>query len=185
MPLVIAVVLAAATTAPALRPRIVAVIAVGGLALFLLRMGLVGVQWERAQPGYARDLAILDRMPQGGRLAVAFPGSAIASDPAPKTHLPTMAVISRQAFVPTLFAYRGQQPVALTPEAQRLADRAEPNALWNALTGIGGATPAALDVLRDFDAVVVLDRYPFAIQPIDMLKPIAVEPDFALYRVQR
>ncbi len=185
MPLVIAVVLAAATTAPVLRHRTVMVIASAGLVLFVLRMGLIDVQWERAQPGYARDLAILQLVPEGGRLAVAFPAGAIASDPAPKIHLPTMAVIGRDAFVPTLFAFRGQQPVALTPEAQSLADRAEPSALWSALTGAGGAAPVALDALRDFDAVVVLDRHPFAIKPVDMLKPVAVEPDFALYRIQR
>lgn len=184
MPVVIALVLSAATTAPALRPRALAAIAAAGLALFLLRMGLVTAQWERAQPGYARELAILDQVPVGGRLAVAFPAGAIASDPAPRTHLPTMAIIEREAFVPTLFAFRGQQPVALTPEAQRLADEAEPSALWRALTAEGGPSPAARGMLRDFDALVMLDRYPFALPPTGLLKPLAVEPAFALYRIE-
>jgi hypothetical protein len=183
MPLAIAVVLAAATTAPVLRPRAVAAIAVTGLALFGLRMGLVSVQWERAQSTYARDLAILDQVPEGGRLAVAFPASAIASDPTPTTHLPTLAAIRREAFVPTLFAYGGQQPLAFTLEAQRLADRAEPSALWRALTG--GTEAGTLEVLRDFDAVVVLDRHPFAVPANVLLKPVTVEPDFALYRIER
>ena len=76
-----------------------------------------------------RDLSV------GGRLAVAYPSGAIHSDPVPKTHLPTLSVIRRQAFVPTLFAYRGQQPIAFTPVAQRLADRAQPDLLWRMLMG--------------------------------------------------
>jgi len=185
MPVVIALVLAAGTTAPALRPRTVAAIGAAGLALFLLRMGLVGAQWERAQAGYARELAILAQVPAGGKLAVAFPAGAIASDPAPKTHLPTMAIIERQAFVPTLFAYRGQQPVALTPEAQRLADGAEPSALWRALMAEGGPSAAARQALQGFDMLVVLDRYPFALPATGLLSPVAVEPAFALYRIER
>ena len=185
MPLAIAVLLASATTAPALRRRTVIATGTAGIALFLFRMGLVTAQWQQAQPGYARELAILAQVPEGGRLAVAYPAGAIASDPAPTTHLPTMAVIERQAFVPTLFAYRGQQPVRLTPEAQRLAAEAEPSALWRALMVEGGAAPEVPRALRDYDALVVLDRRPFALPPVPGLTPVAVEPSFALYRIGR
>lgn len=85
--------------------------------------------------------------------------------------------------MPTLFAYRGQQPLALTPEAQALADRAQPSALWRALMEDGADAGALLEALRQFDALIVLDRKPFALRPTPGLSPIAVEPEFALYRI--
>jgi len=183
LPLVIGLVLAAATSAPKLAPRTVRAVALAGLALFLSRMGVIAVEWHRADAADERYIAILDRVPVGSRLAVAFPSGAIHSDPVPKTHLPTLAIIRRQAFVPTLFAFRGQQPLAFTPEAQRLVDLAQPNQLWLTLTGGGADRAAALATIREFDMLVVLDRKPFTLAPMPGLTPIAIEPDFALFRI--
>src|SRR6476620_2666377 len=45
-----------------------------------------------------------------------------------RAHLPSLAISRREAFVPTLFAYPVQQPVALRPSYAALADAATPRA---------------------------------------------------------
>ena len=183
LPLVIAAVLAAATTAPSLRPRVATTIAIAGLALFAARMAAVGVAWQRSDAIYARRIAILDEVPEGSRLAVAFPPGTISSAAIPEAHLPSLAIVDRNAFVPTLFAYRNQQPVVFTPEYRQLAERSEPGALWQALVEGDRSAGGTLDILARYDAVVVLAPHPFSLPPMAPLRPIAVEPDFALYRV--
>jgi hypothetical protein len=185
LPLVLAALLAAATAAPRLTMSSVRLVALAGLALFLARMTEVWVHWERADAAYARLLPILDQVPEGGRLAVGYPPEVVGSTAIPTAHLPTLAIARRDAFVPTLFAYRGQQPVVLTPEAQRLAAETSPTAVWRALMGEKSAGIGALPGLREFDAVVLLNRRPFTVPPTPGLVPLAVEPDFALYRIER
>lgn len=185
LPLVIGTALAAATASPALAGRGLRLVALAGLALFLARMAEVWIHWERADAVYARLLPILDQVPAGGRLAVGYPPDAVGSTAIPTTHLPTLAIVRRDAFVPTLFAYRGQQPVALTPEAEGLAAAAAPGTVWRALMSEGTGGLGALPALRGFDAVVLLDRRPFVMRPMPGLVPLSVEPDFALYRVER
>ena len=185
LPLVIAAIFAASTAAPALNSRFARLAALAGLALFLARTAEVWVHWVRADAVYARLLPALDQVPRGARLAVGYPPEAVDSTAVPTAHLPTLAIVHRDAFVPTLFAYRGQQPVALTPEAERLASLASPSAVWRALMSGNPDPVGALPVLREFDAVLLLDRRPFSMKPTPGLVPLAVEPDFALYRVVR
>jgi hypothetical protein len=180
LPPALAFLLVAATTAPRLAPRAARAVALGLLVLFLARMGAVAVAWERADAVYERLLAALDRVPAGGRLAVAHPADAINSAPIPKTHLPVLAIARREAFVPTLFAFEGQQPVRLTEAGRRLAAAASPPELWAAL--MAGTVPAGL---REFDAVAVLSRHPFELPSNPLLQPLAVEPDFAVYALRR
>jgi hypothetical protein len=180
VPPALALVLAAATVAPRLGSRAGSAIALGLLALFVLRIGVIGVAWERAGGVYETLLAALDKVPEGSRLAVAYPADAVNFERVPKTHLPVLAVARRQAFVPTIFAYRGQQPLRLTATGERLAAAAPPDRLWAAL--IAGAAPAEL---REFDAVVVLARRPLELPPNPALLPLALEPDFAVYAIRR
>lgn len=180
LPLAIAVLLAAATTTPSLRPQAARVIVLAGLVLFLARMTVIGATWQHSEAVYGRLAAILRQIPEGARLAVAYPPEAIASEAIPKTHVPTLAIIERDAFVPTLFAYPSQQPVLFRPEYRELAARAPPDTLWQALLAVDGG---ASTMLASYDDVVVLARRPFTLPPEPFLAPIAVEPDFALYRV--
>lgn len=184
LPLVMAVVLMAATAAPSLRSRVALAIACAGIVLFTVRMAVIAVNWHRSDTIYARLIGILDEIPDGARLAVAFPPESVGSQPVPTTHLPTLAVIERNAFVPTLFAYPTQQPIALTPEFKALAARSTPDAVWRALNGPESQADA-LDALQSYDDVVVLAPHAFALPPQPMLRPIAVEANFALYQIVR
>ena len=94
-------------------------------------MAVIEYVWLRADRVYSADLAGIDMLPRGAKLAVAYPASAVNFAPVPEVHLAVLAVARREAFVPTLFAYEGQQPIALEPPYDMLADAATPQDLWD------------------------------------------------------
>jgi hypothetical protein len=171
--------------------RAAAAVAAAIFVLFGLRMAVVAEAWHRSDVAYADNLAALSRtVPAGGRLAVAYPPVMVNvfRDQPPLVHLPTMAVIQRDAFVPTLFAYPTQQPVALLPAFRTLADAASPEALWSAFAAASpdGGDAAAAAALCRYDVAVFLDRQPVWVRPIEMLVPAeGGTPTFRLYRVER
>jgi hypothetical protein len=183
LPLAIVLVLAAGTTSLRLSAGGLRVAALAGLALFLARVAVTELDYARANQIYPRLIALLDQVPRGGRLAVAFNSNEIGSSGVPINHLPTLAVIRRDAFVPTLFALETQQPVSLTPAARALRDAADPGDLWAALMAGEAGDATVRSALAGFDALVVLDAQPFEVPATPFLAPVGVEPDFALYRI--
>jgi hypothetical protein len=147
------------------------------LALFAVRMAVVEQAWLRADRVYRPILAAFDRLPRGTRLAVASGPGAVGAGDLPLLHLPTYAVIAVDAFVPTEFAYAGQQPLGLTPAFQALADRAQPDALWAALLE-GDATG-----LAGYDALAIVDKRPIPPLAVPCLAPLYELPQFKLYRL--
>jgi hypothetical protein len=99
-------------------------------------------------------------------------------------HFPTLAVVRRDAFVPTLFAFPGQQPIALRGHYAALARRLPPGRLWAALVDrtapLDSAERAAL---AEYDFVIFEGRRPFAVHPPNELTPLFVVPRFVLARV--
>ena len=154
-----------------------------GFALFLARAAAMEVDCERADQVYPRLVALLDSVPQGGRLAVAFRSNEIGPAGIPINHLPTLAVLRRDAFVPTVFAYETQQPVILTPAARALRNTADPSELWTALMADEAGDAQLRQALAGFDALVALDPRPFEVPATPLLVPAGIEPNFALYRI--
>jgi hypothetical protein len=156
------------------------------LALFAVRLALVERAWLAADGIYRPILAAFERLPRGARLAVASGPGAVGAGPAPLLHLPTYAIITADAFVPTEFAYAGQQPLALTPAYEALAARSMPDDLW---AGLVAATPAkrgpALEALGEYDALAVIDRNPVPPLALRCLTPLYELPQFRLYAIDR
>src|SRR6266849_4217578 len=150
----------------------------------LLGLGVVAAVWHGSDQLYASLLPALDGMPAGSRVAVAFPPEALNSEAAPLAHFPTLAIIRRDAFVPTLFAFPTQQPVALRPAYRALADRLAPERLW---AGVVDAAPPLDDgeraALRGYDYVALVGRHPFALPTQPELERVFAAPRFALFRV--
>jgi len=92
-----------------------------------------------------------------------------------------MAVVRRDAFVPTLFAFPGQQPLRLRSPWAALAEMAQPPLLWAALTG---AAPSLPPVLTDFDAVALVGRRPGRVPSNPCVEPIFTAPSFQLLAVR-
>jgi hypothetical protein len=135
MPLVLALVLiGASSVALADRRRQNAILAAFGV-LFLVRMSVITVTWIEQDRTLAPMVAALEHLPPGSRVAVANNSSLVhvsRRDP-PLLHLAALAVVGADAFVPTLFAEPGQQPLALTPDYAALAAAASPGEFCDVL----------------------------------------------------
>jgi hypothetical protein len=114
-------------------------------------MGIVADEWLRADREYAALRPAFASIPFGAAMAVAAPPGAVRAGGVPLLHYPTLAVIDRDAFVPTLFADPYQQPVHFTPVAKKLAWEAENADLW---TAFARGSPIALP---GYDALAIVD----------------------------
>lgn len=184
LPVMLALVLCAGTewVAPSARTgrRFLAT----GAILLLVRLAEVAYVWHGSNREYESLLAGLDTVPAGSRIAVAFPDGAVNAVASPLVHLPTLAIARRQAFVPTLFAYPTQQPIALRPPWQALANALPPAALWAAFAERKPLDPAERAALDHFDYIVFLDRKPFELRDKAGLTPAFIAPRFQLYRLR-
>jgi hypothetical protein len=184
IPLLLALVLIAAsrwTAPPARRQRLFLSAA---LLLFLVRLGVVAASWQASDRVYASLQPAFDRLPAGDRLAVAYPPEALNSQPTPLVHFPTLAILRRDAFVPTLFAFPTQQPVLLQPRYRELAERLGPERLWSAFVGAGPPLDASeRATLAGYDHIVFVGRGAFAPPAARPLVPVFAAPRLALYAV--
>jgi hypothetical protein len=155
-----------------------------GVLLFLARVGVVAASWHASDRLYAELLPALDEIPRGSRVAVAYPSEAINSEATPLTHFPVLAVLRRDAFVPTLFAAPTQQPVALLPPYREVADGLLPERLWSIFVA-GGAPLERPEraVLAAYDYIVFLGRRPFTLAAPTGLDGVFASPRFAIYHV--
>jgi hypothetical protein len=162
-------------------------VAIGTAAALLLtlRMAVIERAWRRADRVYAADLAAIDALPRGARLGVAYP-DAVHVVPVPQVHLAAMAVVRRDAFVPTLFADRAQQPIVLRPPWAARAAAAQPPALWAAfVSGDRAALARLAPVLADYNFIVFVDRQPFIVRPARYLRPVFEQPTFQIFAIRR
>jgi len=159
-------------------------IAIGSVTCVLLfaRLAVVEAAWLEGDRTYRADLSAIDALPAGTKLAVAYPKSALQVLVHPEVHLPTLAVTRRQAFVPTLFAFPDQQPIALKPPYEKLAAAADPYELWAGLMmGDDAARRRTLAALAGYDAIVFVNHEPFQLPREDCLRPLFRRPTFQIY----
>jgi hypothetical protein len=165
-------------------PRIAA--AVGGTAalVLLLRLGVIEYTWYAADRVYSADLAGIDALPQGSKLAVAHPPDLFHVVAVPEVHLAVLAIQRRGVFVPTLFAITGQQPVALRATFAAVADATQPARLWATLTSPYASDRAPLPAgLEHFDFVAFIDKRPIRLPPHRCLASVFAQPTFQIYAV--
>jgi len=166
-------------------PRTAAAIGVVAAVLLVARMAVIEYVWLRADRIYWADLAGIDMLPRGAKLAVAYPASAVNFAPVPEVHLAVLAVARREAFVPTLFADKAQQPIALKPPYDVLADVATPPELW-AVVVLGGdaaKTGELQRALQQYDFVAVTGDERSDVPPARCLRPLFKQPTFEIFTV--
>jgi hypothetical protein len=90
--------------------RVRAALVAGIAMLFFVRMGVIAANWVQAQRVYQPILAAMEQLPKGARVAVLVGGDNFPylANP-PLDHVPNMAVITRDAYLNTLFAEPGKQ----------------------------------------------------------------------------
>lgn len=98
-----------------LPPRAAAILTIGGASLFLLRVGETSYGWHVRGTELEADLAALDQVPMGARIAVLSHSSECGTWPlAGRNHAPSLAIVRRHAFVTTEWDIPGQhlmQPI--------------------------------------------------------------------------
>jgi hypothetical protein len=173
-----------AGSVPQLGRREALVAASTAAVMFAVRLGVVESVWLRADKVYTADLAVLDHLPRGAKLAVAYPAGEENAGSIPLLHLPTLAAARREAFVPTLFAEPAQQPLVLTPLARALAAISVAPGWWLTFVNHDPVTRNLLaPALSQYGYVIFLDRKKFDLPPSTCLEPVAAEPRFKLVAV--
>ncbi len=152
------------------------IVAVALFALLAIRMTIIGDVWLKADRQYTSLMPAFDAIMPGAAVAVAAPSSDVQAGGVPLLHFPTIAVIKRDAFVPTLFADRFQQPVTLTRDAENLAGEAPPAVLWQKLTE--GASLS----LPGYDDLMIIDP-PHTINPASLGEVLFAAPRLLLVRL--
>jgi hypothetical protein len=172
-----------ASAAPRLPSRKLA-LAIGGMAAVVLfaRLAVIEAVCLQADRVYTADLTGIDALPVGVKLAVAYPPGAVNAVAIPEVHVATLAVWRRAAFVPTLFAFPGQQPIALKPPYDRLAAAATPFDLWAAfVVGDAEGRVRVSGALAAYDAIGFADRRPFQVPQDHCLHPGLAQPTFQIF----
>ena len=151
------------------------------LALFLVRLSAVGTEWLESDRFYAQLLPAFEKIPAGSRVAVANPTHSVDFLAPSLSHFPALAVVRRNAFVPTLFALPAQQPIALQPYFAAIASQLSTERLWAALV----ERTAPLDAIEhaafaEYDFVIFHALHPFALPPSRELTPLFITPRFVL-----
>jgi hypothetical protein len=163
MPLVLALLLVAGSDAAlrTLRQKLIA----GLIALiFVARIGIVASVWLADDRIYHPIVAALAELPRGSRLAVALPPNSfnLEKRKPPVAHLANLAIVEADSFVPLLFDFPGQQPVALRPAYAALAHGAGPEDFWAVLVaGAPDADGKIAAALAGYDDILVVSPVPF------------------------
>lgn len=163
MPVILALLLVAASSIALRDRRRQAILATLLTLLFVTRIGIVTATWIGYDRLYAPVVAALAALPPGSRLALASPPASVhvSGDGAPMTHLPDLAVVTADAFVPTLFAFPGQQPVALREPYGALASAASPDDFWALIAGgPADSRRRASTALPDYDFLIATAATP-------------------------
>jgi len=187
LPVAIFLLLIAATAPVGPLPRRVALaLRVAVMAMLLARISVIEAVWLQADRLYAADLAAIDQLPRGAKLAVAYPPRDINAGAIPQLHVAVLAAARRDAFVPTIFAFPTQQPLALRPPYDAFAGATSPSGLWAELVdGDATARRTAASVLKDYDFIVFADRDPFTVPPDPCLAALPSPPRFQLFALRR
>ena len=185
LPVALFLLLIAATAAKFPNRHTAAAIGAAATVLLFTRMAVIEYVWLWAGRVYSADLAGVDLLPRGAKLAIAHPASAVNFVPIPEVHLAVLAAARREAFVPTLFAREGQQPIALKPSYDTLAVAATPEDLW-AVIGAGrdtAKTAVLRTALQQYDYVAVTGGKPLDTPPNPCLRPFFRQPTFEIFTV--
>ena len=156
----------------------------GAAAMFLARFAVIAVVWHNAGRLYASLLPAFDVLPRGACLAVAFDKDSIAVQKAPLTHFPVLALLRRDDFVTTLFAYPEQQPITLQPATADLVALLPQDGLWWAFVDNSAMlSPAAQAALGQCGYAVFTGPRAFTLKNTAGLQPLFIAPRLRLYRV--
>jgi hypothetical protein len=160
-------------------------IGIATAAIFAGRMAVIEAVWLNSDAVYVADIAAIDSLPRGAKLAVAFPVRGINAGGIPQLHVATLAAARRAAFVPTVFAYATQQPLALRPPYDALAASTTPALLWGAFVDDDVTVQSQIaPIVRNYDFIVFASRQPFTVPARPCLEKRPSPSNFQLFALR-
>jgi hypothetical protein len=173
--------------------RFAAPILLGLLILATTRLGIVGVEWQRANPVYAEYLTAFEKIEPGARLlsVVPLPKNPSFHHP-PVNFIASLAVIGKSTFDPFLFADFGHQPLAFTGPYLTLSKATpgpvvyyDPENRRNGRSLRDWEDPFRDGILRQYDYLLMIHGEIFQAIPVNRLHPVYSGKGFVLYRIHR
>ena len=159
---------------------------VAGVALlFFVRMGVIGMNWLQAQRVYQPILAAIEQLPKGARVAVIVGGDNFPylANP-PLDHVPNMAVITRDAYLNTLFAEPGKQVLQVV-YGSKAPFSVDPSQTFRMDTSeIGKADPFPDVPLERFDYLLLINQRYFVAHYPAQLTPVFEKDIATLFKVE-
>ena len=168
--------------------RFLLIAGLGAALVFGIRTSLLEQVWINAKTLYAGDIAALNMLPRGAKLACSYDWNPHVDPHAdiPQMHMPMLAVPLREAFVPTIFAYQGLQPLKITKEFADLPALAPTEIFWAAFVGDDkSAQRRAAGALPWYDYIVFYDKKPITVRPTSCLSFVQGVPSFQLYKINK
>jgi len=117
-----ACVLLALAIEPVLAPRGAAAVLAAIVCIFVLRTEILVYQWRGLDRNIAALVGVFDGLPRQSKVYPVFvtaAGADAAKRQSAFKHVPCYAVLTRDAYVPTMLAVRGQQPVVAKHDMPR------------------------------------------------------------------
>ena len=159
-------------------------------SVYLLQIGIAQHSWAAYEPGLRSYLAAFQKVEEGSNVAVAVDPNA-SWFPINIRGVPSLLVLQRNAFPSQQFLWRGQNPVALSENFERMVEAAPWDELYERLLAIYEAgNRKELDEmvkgsLAEFDYLLVIHESPITASFARLgLDRIAYASDFDLYRLR-
>lgn len=162
----------------------------------MVNVGITAFVFRSTAPTYQAMIASFAKLGSGARVLVGHSGTG--EDPPmtrladyPLYHAPTLAAHYAKAFVPTLFATTGKQPLAVVPAMRDMSFSCRgpiPVAVLATLANGEAAlsTPAFLRRwTSDFDYLYLIGDGKVPNPLPSVLEPIQIHARFALYRIRK
>ena len=154
------------------------------ILLFIVRMGVIGVQWEKTNAVYAPILATMDSLKEGSRVAVVVGGEITPSlNIPPLDHIGNMAVIKKNVYINSLFAESGQQVLRVkNPPSDTFA--ISPSQTYRVYDNqLGKIDPFPKVPLDEFDYFLMVNPKYFVPERPRQLELVSERSNVALYRI--
>jgi hypothetical protein len=148
------------------------------VCLLIIQTSVVVNVWSMQDKFTQAYLSAMSKLPKGSRLFTAFSEQKYSDYVGGfKEYLPCLAIITRSAFVPTLYSLRGAQPVWISNKFQSIKTRS------GGPTFSSGEAPNWSQIMRDFDYMLIGGVENFQLLPQDKLILTVRGPDFMLYQI--
>lgn len=203
LPIVVALLLVAGLELRNVKRETLFALACAALVLFGARIAGVASEWMRADREFAEFRSASAVIPEGASLFPAQAGYGMSKDGMARYefaywHLPTLAVVDRAAFVPTLFTDPTKQPVGATPMRMAIdTPYGRPVNFDKLKQGISGDRPAGADKIvshephpiwidwpSNFDYLLLTHFGNVGNPAPDILESIHEGSYFTIYRIQ-